>query len=251
MFVGGPNSREDFHIEAGPEFFYQMKGDISVVVIEQGRPKIVSVPEGHMFLLPPLIPHSPQRPKDSFGLVVERERKAGELDCMRWYTSNDAQEVLFEKFFFCRNLGSDLVPIVQEFFASEEFQTRKPGQNVLEESQRPLHQDFETTMPASIPIRNFIEEHASALDAGETFDLFSTAEAQILICGASTQTTHSMNLQDDKDVFLYQFVGEASLRTSQSNEAMSLAQGSCSIVRRGEQFEVVRGPGSVGCIVRM
>ena len=30
MFVGGPNRREDFHLEEGSEFFFQLRGDMEL-----------------------------------------------------------------------------------------------------------------------------------------------------------------------------------------------------------------------------
>lgn len=37
-----------------------------------------------MFLLPARIPHSPQRYRDTVGLVIERERLKTEIDGLRW-----------------------------------------------------------------------------------------------------------------------------------------------------------------------
>eukprot|EP00971_Amphidinium_carterae_P332683 6466946-Amphidinium_carterae.1 len=81
MFVGGPNTRTDFHLEEGSEFFYQLKGNIELPTIQQGKLKVVKIREGEVFLLPSRVPHSPQRPEEgSFGLVVERRREEAELD---------------------------------------------------------------------------------------------------------------------------------------------------------------------------
>jgi 3-hydroxyanthranilate 3,4-dioxygenase len=60
MFVGGPNSREDYHIEEGEELFYQVKGQMCVKIIENGQHKDVVINEGELFLLPARVPHSPQ-----------------------------------------------------------------------------------------------------------------------------------------------------------------------------------------------
>ena len=35
--VGGPNSRKDYHVDPGEEFFYQLEGDMLLKIIEGGR----------------------------------------------------------------------------------------------------------------------------------------------------------------------------------------------------------------------
>src|SRR6516164_2217248 len=71
MVVGGPNQRSDYHVNPGEELFYQVEGDIVLRVIEDGRPRDVPIRQGELFLLPAGIPHSPQRPAATVGLVVE------------------------------------------------------------------------------------------------------------------------------------------------------------------------------------
>ena len=104
MFVGGKNIREDYHIEEGEELFYQVKGDISVKILENGQHKEIFIKEGEMFLLPARIPHSPQRPENTIGLVIERKRPANEVDGVRWFIPN-SKEPLYEKWFHCTDLG--------------------------------------------------------------------------------------------------------------------------------------------------
>ena len=75
MFVGGPNTRTDFHLEQGSEFFWMVRGNMELPTIQNGERKLVKIKQGQVFCLPSRIPHSPQRPEDgSLGLVVERER---------------------------------------------------------------------------------------------------------------------------------------------------------------------------------
>jgi 3-hydroxyanthranilate 3,4-dioxygenase len=137
MFVGGPNTRTDFHLEQGSEFFWMVRGNMELPTIQNGERKLVTIREGQVFCLPSRIPHSPQRPEDgSLGLVVERERyvdpeilngEEPELDGLRWFVDFDktkGEDVLWEKFFHCYDLGRDLVPVVQEYHASEEKKTR-------------------------------------------------------------------------------------------------------------------------------
>lgn len=67
-----------------------------------------------MFILPRKIPHSPQRPPKSLGMVIERKRKETELDGIRFYGDN-LNEIVFEKWFKCEKLDRDLVPILTEW----------------------------------------------------------------------------------------------------------------------------------------
>ena len=67
MIVGGPNSRSDFHVDEGPELFLQIEGDMVLQVIDAGRREDIRIQEGEMLLLPPRVPHSPQRFADTVG----------------------------------------------------------------------------------------------------------------------------------------------------------------------------------------
>jgi 3-hydroxyanthranilate 3,4-dioxygenase len=83
--VGGPNLRTDYHDDPLEEFFYQLKGDMVLRILEDGRPRDMPIREGDIFLLPPHVRHSPQRPADSLGLVIEYRRPPGLTDAFEWY----------------------------------------------------------------------------------------------------------------------------------------------------------------------
>src|SRR5213079_1342963 len=46
------------------------------------------VHEGETFFIPPNVPHSPQRPPDTIGVVVERRRPPGEKEHVIFYCEN-------------------------------------------------------------------------------------------------------------------------------------------------------------------
>jgi len=124
MVVGGPNSRKDYHYEEGEEFFYQLEGDIVLKIIEDGKPKDINIREGEIFLLPPRIPHSPQRPADTVGLVIERYRKAGEEDGFLWFCENCGNKI-HEEYVELKDIVSQLPPIMKRFWDSDENRTCK------------------------------------------------------------------------------------------------------------------------------
>jgi 3-hydroxyanthranilate 3,4-dioxygenase len=71
MIVAGPNARKDYHYNETEELFYQLEGDITVFIQEEGQKKAIHLTAGDMFLLPAKTPHSPSRTKNSIGLVIE------------------------------------------------------------------------------------------------------------------------------------------------------------------------------------
>ncbi|MDE2338656.1 MAG: 3-hydroxyanthranilate 3,4-dioxygenase, partial [Gammaproteobacteria bacterium] len=85
MVVGGPNTRRDYHVDPGQELFYQLEGEMVLKTMQAGRALDVPIRAGEMLLLPALVPHSPQRPAGTVGLVVERQRRSGERDGFQWY----------------------------------------------------------------------------------------------------------------------------------------------------------------------
>jgi 3-hydroxyanthranilate 3,4-dioxygenase len=122
MIVGGPNRRTDYHVEDGEELFYQIEGDIVVRVMEDDGPRDIEIREGEIFLLPPGIPHSPQRPADTVGMVVERRRRDGELDHLRWYCDG-CGEIVHDAAFRLEDLGAQLKPIIESYYADEALRT--------------------------------------------------------------------------------------------------------------------------------
>lgn len=116
MVVGGPNARKDYHVNQGEEFFYQMEGDITLRVIENGERRDVIIHEGDIFLLPARIPHSPQRPTNTIGLVIERKRLEGEKDGFVWFCENCGNK-LYDEYFVLENIVTQLPPLMERFFS--------------------------------------------------------------------------------------------------------------------------------------
>jgi len=134
MVVGGPNGRKDYHWEEGEELFYQLEGDITLKIInEAGQPEDIAIREGEMFLLPPRIPHSPQRPANTIGLVIERYRHQGENDKLMWFCEN-CHRKLHEETFALEDIVLQLKAAITKFMDSEELRTCKHCGTVMQKA---------------------------------------------------------------------------------------------------------------------
>jgi 3-hydroxyanthranilate 3,4-dioxygenase len=131
MVVGGPNSRKDFHFNEGEEFFYQLEGDINLKVMENGQARDIPIREGEIFLLPPKVPHSPQRGANTVGLVVERKRKETEIDSCIWFCESCGNE-LYKENFSLKNIVTELPEIMNAYYSSEEKRTCNSCGDVME-----------------------------------------------------------------------------------------------------------------------
>jgi len=116
MAVAGPNVRSDYHINHTEEIFFQIEGDISLKVIEGDKPKTIVINEGETFLLPAGIPHSPQRPANTVGVVIEKKRLPQEKDGFQWYCEQ-CGEKMYEEFVHISDIVIQLPMVFDNFFA--------------------------------------------------------------------------------------------------------------------------------------
>lgn len=122
MIVAGPNARKDYHFNETEELYYQLEGDITVRIQDEGKPVDIHIKEGDMFLLPARVPHSPMRPEGTIGLVIELKRKKGENDGLIWFC-DACNEKLHESYFPLENIEKDFIPRFKEYYGSENMRT--------------------------------------------------------------------------------------------------------------------------------
>jgi 3-hydroxyanthranilate 3,4-dioxygenase len=59
-------------------------------------------------------------------LVIERERLKEERDALLYFIDG-TNDILYERWFYCEDLVTQLGPLVKEFLSSEEYKTGKPN----------------------------------------------------------------------------------------------------------------------------
>jgi 3-hydroxyanthranilate 3,4-dioxygenase len=122
MAVGGPNSRKDYHHDPGEELFFQLEGNMVLKTFQDGRLIDVPIHEGEVFLLPAEVPHSPQRPAASVGIVIERRRGPDELDGFSWYCDNCGNRLYLERI-AVTDIETQLPAIFTRFFSNIQRRT--------------------------------------------------------------------------------------------------------------------------------
>jgi 3-hydroxyanthranilate 3,4-dioxygenase len=261
MYVGGPNTRTDFHLDQGSEFFWMARGNMELPTIQQGKLKIVKIKKGQVYLLPSRVPHSPQRPeKGSLGLVIERERymdaNPPEVDGLRWYTDfNKPDTILYEKFFHCGDLGRDLVPVVKQFKASEEFKTSVPGDMIMTDETRPFVQDMTTVVPDPFDLEEWLTKHAKLLDMGLGISLFPAThpdkETSVTIFGGGTNGAVHESSAWGGDTWIFQLKGSAavSLDGADATNSQQLLEQWGGVVPPDTPYTVTRAAGSISMVV--
>jgi 3-hydroxyanthranilate 3,4-dioxygenase len=116
MVVGGPNARTDYHDDPYEEFFFQLRGDMVLKGIENGRPVDIPIREGEVLLIPGHFRHSPQRPAGSVGLVVEKIRPRDVDDAFEWYCPG-CWALVHRVTVNVQNIVKDLPPLFEAFYA--------------------------------------------------------------------------------------------------------------------------------------
>ena len=117
MVVRGPNARNDFHVNPGDEVFYQLEGTIAVDIHhDDGRIERRLVGAGEVMLVPAGVAHSPRRPPDTWGVVIERERRPDEIDQIVWFCENCGNE-LRRAPFPLSDIETELAALIHDFNA--------------------------------------------------------------------------------------------------------------------------------------
>ena len=124
MIIAGPNARNDFHMTDSEEFFIQLKGDVAVKTIEDGKIKTYPIREGEVFFIPPNVPHSPQRGPNTLGLVVERRRPQGEPEHLIFFCEK-CNTLVYDKVFDCKDIVHHFARAMEEFWADPVLSTCK------------------------------------------------------------------------------------------------------------------------------
>src|SRR5688572_21911396 len=147
MVIAGPNARNDFHVTNSEEYFYQLKGDVVVRIVEDGKVKDVPVREGETFFIPGGVPHSPTRPPNTLGIVVERRRPAGETEHLQFYCEkcgNLVEDLEFD----CKDIVDHFKQAMEDFWADRDRSTCKtPGCGTRAGKPKPIKRiTFEPTV---------------------------------------------------------------------------------------------------------
>lgn len=136
MIVGGPNARKDYHYNETEELFYQLKGNIKIHIQIEEKKKTIKLKEGDMFLLPKGIPHSPERSKNSIGLVIEIKREGkGFKDGLLWFC-DVCNHKIHEVYFDLNNIETDFLKHFKVFYNSEKLRTCEKCNNIMDTDPR-------------------------------------------------------------------------------------------------------------------
>jgi 3-hydroxyanthranilate 3,4-dioxygenase len=128
----GREYRSEFHINPADEVMYMIKGEMRLHYrTPEGKEEVAVLKEGATIHTPAGVPHSPRFPPDAFLLVIERQRRPGEVDRFQWFCPK-CDALLHEERAVVENYRADPVSkAYQRFFGSEELRTCKSCGHVM------------------------------------------------------------------------------------------------------------------------
>lgn len=122
----GRDYRSEFHINPSDELMYQIKGTMNLHFrTPEGKEDVAVLKEGSVIYTAAGTPHSPRFPADAFALIVERKRRAGEVDRFQWFCPK-CDNLLHEEEFVVHDYRADPVSqAYRNFYGSDQARTCK------------------------------------------------------------------------------------------------------------------------------
>ncbi|MGB1100380.1 MAG: cupin domain-containing protein [Flavobacteriales bacterium] len=118
MIVAGPNARKDYHYNETEELFYQLEGQITVRIQEDGQAVDMKLGPGDMYLHPA-------------GVRKGTPMKDG----LMWFCDK-CNHKLHDTYFELTNIEKDFLPRFREFYGSEALRTCDSCGHVMETDPR-------------------------------------------------------------------------------------------------------------------
>jgi 3-hydroxyanthranilate 3,4-dioxygenase len=116
----GRKERWDFHIDPADEVTLQLTGTQHLVYrTPDGKEQTADIKAGQILLCPAGVPHSPRLEPNSWFIVFERKRRAGEIDHFKWFC-NKCGEKVYETSVEVGDYRADPVGQVYQKFSSDE-----------------------------------------------------------------------------------------------------------------------------------
>jgi len=243
MFVGGPNSRKDYHIESGEELFLQLKGDMVLKVIERGKHRDITIKEGEIFLLPRAVPHSPQRLANTVGLVIERKRHELELDGLRFFTEVDGilqTEILYEA--WCHWTKLSMPDIFKQFFNSEQYKSGKPNPDAILKNP-PVVVDSAVKLQSPFNLKQWIQNNYEKIDSEGKVPVFDLAhQFQVYVCGRGKTSDFSKTAE----IWIWQMTGKSKVHCQ--DKEYNLSTDDSALIPIGNRFTMQQGNGCLALV---
>lgn len=235
------------------------KGDMLLKILVRGKFVDLPIKEGEIFLLPGRIPHSPQRFKDTVGLVIERDRSSYEIDCLRWYVPDveSPPQPLYEAFFHCTDLVQQLKPVITDYYASEQKKTGKPlPGTIMEESKAPIKPNSDIDVPKPVQLGSWVQKNlSSVISSSDGFLPFEESGEFKVIFFAGNNSSHLKHIHTEGEAFIWQWEGTVEIHLSHAeapeDTIVTLKKNECFLVQKGVAYRMARSEDSQGFVIRM
>lgn len=109
---------------------------------------------------------------------------------------------LFERWFYCDDLGTQLVPVIKEFFASEQYRTGKPIPGTIP-ANPPYQPDSERQIEEPFNLKDWLNTNRDEIHRHGFKRLFDESyQSEVIVYGKGNKELYS----DDHEIWLWQLV---------------------------------------------